>query len=156
MPKVTDAHREARRAQIVDAAITCFAEKGFQRTSMADIIEASGLSAGAIYLQFESKQDIAIATAQAIGGRRMSEVPPRLETPPAPQPDEFVDLLMIGLMREIHDSRILVQLWAESLYAPEMGDLVQEVFGRLRPVIARYLAAWARENRALSPADAEA
>ena len=49
MPKVSEQHREARRDQIVDAALRCFSRKGFQRTSMADIIAESGLSAGAIY-----------------------------------------------------------------------------------------------------------
>ena len=42
MPKITDAHRESRRDQILDAALACFAERGFQATSMADIIAASG------------------------------------------------------------------------------------------------------------------
>jgi len=48
MPKVTDAHRESRRRQILDASIECFAREGFHRTSMAQIIAEAGVSAGTI------------------------------------------------------------------------------------------------------------
>ena len=37
MPKVTEAHLEARREQILDAAAECFARKGFHRSTMHDI-----------------------------------------------------------------------------------------------------------------------
>ena len=50
MPKVSQEHRDARRAQILRAAAACFERKGYQRTTMADIIRESGLSAGAIYV----------------------------------------------------------------------------------------------------------
>ncbi len=37
MPKVTDAHLEARRQQILDAASACFARQGFHQTSIQDL-----------------------------------------------------------------------------------------------------------------------
>ena len=43
MPKVSEAHRESRRDQILDAALARFAERGFQATSMTDIFEAAAL-----------------------------------------------------------------------------------------------------------------
>ncbi|MGH3359366.1 MAG: TetR family transcriptional regulator, partial [Nocardioidaceae bacterium] len=49
MPKVSDAHRAARREQILDAAMSRFAVNGFQATGMADVIATAGLSAGAVY-----------------------------------------------------------------------------------------------------------
>ena len=64
MPKVSQEHRDARRAQILQAAAACFERKGYQRTTMADIIKESGLSAGAIYVYFAGKQDIVRAVAQ--------------------------------------------------------------------------------------------
>ena len=56
MPRVTDAHRETRRRQILDASIECFAREGFHRTSMAQIIAEAGVSAGTIYLYFTGKR----------------------------------------------------------------------------------------------------
>jgi len=62
MPKVTDAHIEARRQQILDAARTCFARQGFHQTSVHAICEEAGLSAGAVYGYFPSKDHIIAAT----------------------------------------------------------------------------------------------
>jgi AcrR family transcriptional regulator len=58
MPKVTSAHLEARRQQIIDAAWACFARKGYHQTTMQDICQESGLSPGAIYRYFASKEAI--------------------------------------------------------------------------------------------------
>jgi AcrR family transcriptional regulator len=49
MPKVSQEHLERRRQQILEAATECFARQGFRGTSMQDIFDASGLSAGAVY-----------------------------------------------------------------------------------------------------------
>ena len=61
MPKVTEAHLEARRQQIVDAAWACFARKGYHQTTMQDICQESDLSPGAIYRYFVSKEAIRTA-----------------------------------------------------------------------------------------------
>lgn len=56
MPRVSDAHLASRRQQIVDAASQLFAEKGFSRTTMADVVAASKLSTGAVYRYFSGKK----------------------------------------------------------------------------------------------------
>ncbi|HEX8053433.1 MAG TPA: TetR/AcrR family transcriptional regulator [Thermoleophilaceae bacterium] len=58
MPKVTQEHLDARRRQILDAALTCFAREGFHRTTMQDIFGEAGLSPGAVYSYFKSKDEI--------------------------------------------------------------------------------------------------
>jgi AcrR family transcriptional regulator len=63
LPKITDQKREARRQQILDAALTCFSEDGFHQTGMADIVHRSGLSQGAVYLYFPGKDDLIEALA---------------------------------------------------------------------------------------------
>ncbi|MBI1886300.1 MAG: TetR/AcrR family transcriptional regulator [Chloroflexi bacterium] len=63
MPKVTEAHLDARRNQILDAAWACFARKGYHQTTMQDICQESGLSPGAIYRYFASKEAILEAIA---------------------------------------------------------------------------------------------
>lgn len=51
---------ETRRAQILDAAMACFAEHGYHETSIDEIAAHAGLSKGAIYYHFAGKRDILI------------------------------------------------------------------------------------------------
>jgi AcrR family transcriptional regulator len=152
MPKVSEQHREARRDQIVDAALLCFASKGFHRTSMADIIAGSGLSAGAIYLHFDGKQQIALAVAQRILGNRMVEFAERLRDGDGlPPPSSMLRLMMTGLTSEVRDPRLLVQLWGEAVTDPEVSLMIGPIFAEVRKVMSPYLARWATEHRGLAP-----
>src|ERR1700759_5673468 len=63
MPKISQARRDARQQQILDAALACFSENGFHQTGMADIVRRSGMSHGAVYVYFSSKDDIIEALA---------------------------------------------------------------------------------------------
>ena len=49
---------EERRAQILEAALEVFARQGFHEARMDDIAQASGLSKGALYLYYKSKDAI--------------------------------------------------------------------------------------------------
>ena len=62
MPKVTEAHLESRRQQVLDAAFACFARNGFHQTTMQDICREAQLSPGAVYRYFASKEEIIAAT----------------------------------------------------------------------------------------------
>lgn len=56
MPKTSDAAKEARRTQILDAAVRCFARTGYYATTIEDVVRETGLSRGALYLYFPSKE----------------------------------------------------------------------------------------------------
>jgi AcrR family transcriptional regulator len=63
MPRITPERREAKRAEIVAAARRCFSRDGFHQTSMPDIAAEAGVSAGAPYRYFTSKEEIILAIA---------------------------------------------------------------------------------------------
>lgn len=50
-------HR-ARRLQIIEAAVVCFATKGFERTTVADICRTAGISTGNLFHYFPTKAAI--------------------------------------------------------------------------------------------------
>jgi TetR/AcrR family transcriptional repressor of uid operon len=52
-----------RRHQILEAAIVCFAKRGFHQTSMHDISAEAGISVGLIYRYFENKEAVISAMA---------------------------------------------------------------------------------------------
>jgi AcrR family transcriptional regulator len=58
MPKVSEAHAEARRLQIIEAACICFARKGFHASTIQEICSTAGLSAGAVYSYFSGKNEL--------------------------------------------------------------------------------------------------
>src|SRR5262245_37867956 len=64
MPKLNPETQAARRAHILDAAELCFARAGFHRTSMHDICREAGVSAGALYVYFASKEDLIAGIAE--------------------------------------------------------------------------------------------
>src|SRR5437763_4621330 len=52
-----------RPTQILEAAFSCFAKRGFHQTSMHDISAEAGISVGLIYRYFESKEAVISAMA---------------------------------------------------------------------------------------------
>src|SRR5581483_10690212 len=68
MPRISDARKDARRRQILEAAVRCFARDGFQGATIPDICAEAGLSVGAVYGYFASKDAIIAALAES--GRR--------------------------------------------------------------------------------------
>lgn len=46
------------RDKIIQAAAACFAQKGYSACAMRDIVERSGMSKGAIYGHFATKEDL--------------------------------------------------------------------------------------------------
>ena len=44
--------------QIIQVALSLFSNKGYNETTMADLVEATGLSKGAVYHHFKSKEEI--------------------------------------------------------------------------------------------------
>ncbi|MDB9524830.1 helix-turn-helix domain containing protein [Oscillatoria sp. CS-180] len=64
MPKLSEQAMQARRDQILEAAIRCFCRLGYQGTTMRDIFAESELSAGAVYNYFQSKEEIIQAVAE--------------------------------------------------------------------------------------------
>lgn len=50
--------KDARPAEILDAALAVFAEKGYAATRMDDIAQRAGVTKGTIYLYFQSKDAV--------------------------------------------------------------------------------------------------
>jgi AcrR family transcriptional regulator len=59
VPKVPSGHLEARRESIVEAACRVFSNRGIRSATMAEVAAEAGISPGAIYRYFPSKDDLA-------------------------------------------------------------------------------------------------
>jgi AcrR family transcriptional regulator len=65
---------EERKNQIIDAAINVFNRLGFHKARMDDIVEESGLSKGALYWYFKSKDEIIISVLEKVLLRELDEL----------------------------------------------------------------------------------
>ena len=70
MPKVVPEYKEQARVRIIERALEMFSERGFYRTRMADIADSLGVSKGAIYQYFESKEQLFVEALKHHGERR--------------------------------------------------------------------------------------
>ncbi len=131
MPRVTQAHLDARRRQIVDAARARFATHGFARTSMTDLVEASGLSIGAIYRYFESKDQIVAAICEQTSQALPTELT-------AASVRAFLDHIRAKAREEDH-ARLVAQIYAEAAVSPPLAALVRRQVEDLRAGIAALL-----------------
>ena len=73
MPKISAERRTERRTQILDGARSAFAEHGYEGATVARLEEAIGLSRGAIFNYFPSKEDLFVELAMQ-DTARMSEL----------------------------------------------------------------------------------
>lgn len=156
MPRVSDEHLAARRQQILDAAYTCFSRNGFHNTSMQDVIAEAGLSVGAVYRYFKSKNELITAIAESVlegadevfAGLSAHEPP----LPLAEAMDRALDFAdsQTGPRGAL---RIAIQVWAESLRDPALAAFVADKYTHFRLLFAA-LARRAQETGEL-PADAD-
>jgi AcrR family transcriptional regulator len=155
VPKVSDVHREERRRQIIDAALTCFSRSGFEGTSMAEIITESGLSAGAIYSYFTSKQDLIVQVTRDVLQSRADDLDGLEKQDPLPPPAVVVRIFLNGMTRDLGNPSILVQIWAAAAADPDNVSTVSSVVVELRSLYERYLRVWF-ESKGFDDADARA
>ena len=75
MPRRTQAERRATtRGALVAAARELFAEKGFAGAGREEIVERAGVTRGAMYHHFSSKEDLFLAVYEAVEADVMQRV----------------------------------------------------------------------------------
>ena len=130
-----------RRSQILDAALVCFAKRGFHQTSMHDISGEAGISVGLIYRYFENKE----AVISAMADRHKKEITEMLERArQAPSLLESLEILFTAHCCEDAPqlvSAFVVDLYAEASRNPHLADLTRDVLETamdgVRDLIAR-------------------
>ena len=142
MPRLTEATKAARRAQIIEAAIACFLERGYTNTSMSDIIKASGLSSGSIYSHFSGKEDILVS---AINERLENVKNLYAALPEGAGPQDILEIIYTNQMVNENFSAML-RIRLESLHAPEIARATANVMPLLQGIIVKTLTPWATEQ----------
>lgn len=126
MPKLTPATQAARRERILDAAEHCFARTGFHRTTIADICREAGISAGALYVYFDSKEALIAGITErdrATLAGQMTEL--------ASSSDLLAALGSLGEYYAVEQPRykqvLCLEIGAESTRNPLIADMFRSV-----------------------------
>lgn len=134
MPKVSEEHREARRRQIIDAAAVCFARNGFHKTSMPDVFAESGLSAGAVYRYFPSKEALVSAIAEASTHQLIDVLDARLAAEELLPLEDMLPAIVEDLAARGTGSTpapMALQVWSEMMRDPQLTMTVGTMLGRI-------------------------
>ena len=143
MPKRDAGHMRTQRERILRAAIECVGTLGIERTSVAAIRQRAGLSAGALYTHFASKEDI-VAAALRLGGAEDD----------GGMPDDWPgcrDWVSITAEAPGFDfptvASIQLQLFASSTRPGALHDMLQPMIERSLDAVVRHLTAMERGGR---------
>ncbi|MEX5299252.1 TetR/AcrR family transcriptional regulator [Kocuria sp. CPCC 205292] len=147
MPRVSQQYKDERRREIVAAASECFLEHGFEGASMHRIIAATGLSAGALYNHFPSKQELVAAAARAALDRVLAAA----EDEPGTDPAAWVVGLLERLAADPATTRLLLITWGGAVTDPDLAGLAGEHLGRVRDRVEERYGRWAAEELGLDP-----
>jgi AcrR family transcriptional regulator len=128
---------EARPGEIVQAAFEVFAEKGFAAAKLDEIAAKAGISKGALYLYFETKEDIFRAVVREAVAPNLDMVEAMLAQATIPFPD-LLRLMFARLASVIATSRlgaVAKLVIGESRNFPELARVWHD------EVVSRALAA---------------
>lgn len=115
-PKIVD--KETKKGEILQAAMSQFAQKGVLNTKMADIARAAQIGKGTIYEYFRSKEEIVRTVFESFHSSA-DQLVKQLE-PSGLKPDEKLRKLIENSMHQfLHEgadfAEILMDFWAEGV-----------------------------------------
>ncbi len=148
---------ERRRQQILEAAAACFLRRGFHRASMQEICAEAGMSPGALYRYFDSKDAIIRAIAED-----EREENARLLQALADAPDLVTGLSRIGRAAleagaDPDYGRLAVEIIAEAARNPEVAAIFRRNDAEVKAALMEALRAAQRAGQldtAVEPAAA--
>jgi AcrR family transcriptional regulator len=156
--------REARRQEILQAALTAFAEKGYDKTTMDDIVEASGLSKGTLYWHFKNKQALFAALVSMMTDQMIALFDEALKTAEGDDlsPPDALRTLFTGTAEMLETtplfSAMTADFYLQAVHIADFAEVLVEYYaeyidriarivvkgiqtGHFRPVDARNVAA---------------
>jgi TetR/AcrR family transcriptional repressor of uid operon len=146
MPKLKPATQRARREHILDAAEFCFAGAGFHRTTMQDICKEALISPGALYVYFNSKEDLIAGLAE----RDRSDFAERFAEVSA-APDFMQSLSDLGKHyfeeEPPHKRTMCLEIGLESIRNPRVGEIYRSVDRFVEESFEKLFAKLAAEGR---------
>ena len=133
--------RRARKQQILDAARSVFAARGFQKTRMSDVAQAAKASQGTLYHYYRSKDELFVALFST-WAEQMAGVVTELSGAPTSAAEKLEILGQIGLAYLQTDEDLLpvfVEFWAYALHNPKAAKSFRNLFQAMQQSCAEII-----------------
>jgi len=145
-PRRRERRKEARPAEIIEAALALFIERGFGATRIEDVARRAGVAKGTLFVYFPTKEDLFRAVAQTMLSTNLAQIQQAAADLDRPM-KELVPMLL-GLAAHVGDTglpalaRLLI---GESRAFPDLArvwhdEVVSKVLGLLIAAIERAQA----------------
>jgi TetR/AcrR family transcriptional regulator, repressor for uid operon len=139
-PKVTSQYKTNIRDRIVQSAIECFSEYGFDRSRMDDIAQRADLSKGTLYLYFKSKEDLFYAICEnnlKVIKEQLSRIFATRKENLLYDVEQFYDNLQ--KLEKKGDEKVFFEIVAESARNPKLQNILYEQRTKIFDVVKEYL-----------------
>lgn len=132
---------EERKNEILDTAEALFAQKGFDNTSTADILNAVGIARGTLYYHFKSKEDILDAAISRMVEQKIRSAAMVICNKELP----FLSRLPMMFLALNDPSKISEEM-LEQMHRPQNALMHQKTQEKLLAGIVPILDEWVREG----------
>jgi AcrR family transcriptional regulator len=139
----------ATKQRILDAAKNLFLSKGYESTSISDILKAIDISKGAFYHHFKSKEELLDSLANALADEAMEEII-RIK-------NENIDAmrklnLIFSVSRQYKTAnKRMVRVYIDAMYRPSnlilLEKLKQSSWGKIAPILVEIVDQGKKEGR---------
>ena len=135
------------RERLLDAARSVFASGGFHGASVEEIASAAGFSTGALYSNFDGKEDLFLALMEREIAERAREIAEAVvrRTSVAERAAGGARVWMAMIEREPELLLLFMEFWAYGVRDPHVRPKVAARFAQMRELLTRLIADSARE-----------
>lgn len=144
--------RHSHRNQILDAAQRCFKKQGFHKTTLRDIAQEFGMSAGHIYNYFSNKE----AIIEALVELRTQEFLDMIDTdrfadlPPEERMDKELGQVVDAYLN-LDNTSLSIAIINEALINPKVYEIVVAAASKVRNHIVEAQLLAMKEERRYAP-----
>ena len=148
MPRVIK-HPDVRRSELLDQALGLFLSRGYDNTSLNDVIAEAGISKGAFYHYFPSKEALLVAIADRFGRQTLAELEDVFNAPDL-DPLRRLNAFLGQALRIKTDMAPAAWIVFGALFRPENQLLYQRIViaseSLFRPVLTKMIAQGVKEK----------
>jgi AcrR family transcriptional regulator len=159
MPKVSAGYADRRRQQILEAAFACFTRQGYHLTTIDDIVAEAGLSKGAIYGYFASKEKLFLALHDLRYGERMRHLRTTYhDRASVTQWLEQSAEAFLAMLRTQYAGlpRIGIEFWSQATHRPDIKRKFGQIYSAWHSLFATALAEGVRTGEFRRDIDVDA